>query len=108
MDKKALGKRINASRKEKGWTSEQLSEACDINATYVRQIEAGAKTPSLPVFISICNQLQVSPTYLLYDSLTDINSKEMDALWELWQTATPWQLKMITSMIEGALKIYPK
>lgn len=107
MDRKSLGKRINTSRKEKGWTSEQLSEACNINATYVRQIEAGAKTPSLPVFISICNQLQVSPTYLLYDSLTDMNSKEMDALWELWQTATPQQIKMINSMIEGALKIYP-
>ena len=39
MDKKLLGKRINTARKERGWTSERLSEACNINATYLRQIE---------------------------------------------------------------------
>lgn len=39
MDKKLLGKRINIARKERGWTSERLSEACNINATYLRQIE---------------------------------------------------------------------
>ena len=47
MDKKLPGKRINTARKERGWTSECLSEACNINATYLRQIESGAKTPSL-------------------------------------------------------------
>ena len=40
MDKKLLGKRINTARKERGWTSERLSEACNIHATYLRQIEA--------------------------------------------------------------------
>ena len=40
MDKKLLGKRINTARKERGWTSERLSEACNINATYLQQIEA--------------------------------------------------------------------
>ena len=45
MDKKLLGRRINAARKDRGWTSEHLSEICNINATYLRQIESGAKTP---------------------------------------------------------------
>lgn len=52
MDKKLLGKRINMARKERGWTGERLAEACSINATYLRQIEAGSKVPSLPVFVS--------------------------------------------------------
>lgn len=47
MDKKLLGRRINITRKERGLTSERLSEICNINATYLRQIESGAKTPSL-------------------------------------------------------------
>lgn len=51
MDKKLLGKRINTARKERGWASERLSEACNINATYLRQIEAGTKVPSLQVFV---------------------------------------------------------
>ncbi len=106
MDRKSLGKRINAARKDRGWTSEQLSEACNINATYVRQIESGAKTPSLPVFISICNQLEVSPTYLLFDSLADASAQGIDELATLWKTASPQQIKVITSMIESALKVY--
>lgn len=59
MDKKLLGKRINMARKERGWTGERLAEACSINATYLRQIEAGTKVPSLPVFVSLCAALKV-------------------------------------------------
>ena len=63
MDKKLLGKRINMARKERGCTGERLAEACSINATYLRQIETGSKVPSLPVFVSLCAALNVSPTY---------------------------------------------
>ena len=59
MEKKLLGKRINAARKERGWTGEHLAEVCSINATYLRQIESGAKTPSLQVFVSLCDALHV-------------------------------------------------
>ena len=74
MDKKLLGRRINAARKDRGWTSEHLSEICNINATYLRQIESGAKTPSLQMFVSLCEALKVSPTYLLADSLQHLRT----------------------------------
>ena len=48
MEKNGLGKRLNAVRKDKGLTSDKLSEMCNINATYLRQIEGGTKMPSLP------------------------------------------------------------
>ena len=103
MDRKQLGKRLNAARKDKGITSEKLAELCSINATYLRQIEAGSKTPSLPVFVSLCRELQVSPSYLLSDELAVPEIQDMDALWELWQTATPKQIKMISAMLRSAL-----
>lgn len=103
MDKKLLGKKINIARKDKGITSEKLSELCNINATYLRQIESGAKMPSLPVFISICRELKVSPSYLLSDILADPEAQEMDALSELWEKATPKQIKMVNSMIRSVL-----
>lgn len=107
MDKKLLGKRINIARKERGWTSERLSEACNINATYLRQIlrqiESGAKVPSLQVFVLLCEALKVSPTYLLAEVLPSMELQNMDVLLELWQTATPRQITMITSMIRSAL-----
>ena len=104
MDKTLLGKRINTARKERGLTSERLSEACGINATYLRQIESGAKVPSLQVFVLLCQALRVSPTYLLADALPDLGLQDMDALLELCRTATPKQLTMITAMIRSALE----
>ena len=78
MDKKLLGKRINTARKDRGWTSERLSEACNINATYLRQIESGAKTPSLQVFVTLCSTLNVSPTYLLADNLNPLRPNQQN------------------------------
>ena len=104
MDKKLLGKRINTARKERGWTSERLSEACNINATYLRQIESGAKVPSLQVFVLLCEALKVSPTYLLAEVLPSMELQNMDVLLELWQTATPKQITMMTSMIRSVLE----
>ena len=103
MDRKQFGRRLNAARKDKGITSEKLAELCSINATYLRQIEAGSKTPSLPVFVSLCRELKVSPSYLLSDELAVPEIQDMDALWELWQTATPKQIKMISAMVRSAL-----
>ena len=77
MDKKLLGKRINIARKERCWTSERLSEACNINATYLRQIESGTKVPSLQVFVLLCEALKVSPTYLLAEVLPSMELQNM-------------------------------
>ena len=46
LDGKMLGKRINIARKSRGLTSEKLAEMCNINATFLRQIEGGSKGPS--------------------------------------------------------------
>lgn len=104
MDKKLLGKRIHLARKDLGWTSERLSEACHINATYLRQIEAGAKVPSLPVFVSLCQALRVSPNYLLPDLVPIREQQDMDALLTLWQTATPKQLRLLSSLLRAAVE----
>lgn len=103
MDKKLLGRRINMARKEIGWTSERLAEVCSINATYLRQIESGAKIPSLPVFISLCKALNVSPTYLLPEALPQQENQDIDAMLELAQSATPKQLNMMVSMMRSAM-----
>ena len=99
-----MGKRINTARKDRGWTSERLSEACNINATYLRQIESGAKTPSLQVFVTLCSTLNVSPTYLLADNLNLTESQDLDSLLALCRSATPKQMNMIVAMVRSALE----
>ena len=104
MDRRCLGQKINSARKDMGITSEKLAEICDINATYLRQIESGTKVPSMKVFLSICNALKVSPTYLLQDSLVNPECSEMDDLLYLWKVASPKQIKLFTSMVRSAIE----
>lgn len=104
MDKKLFGKRINTARKEQKLTGEKLAEACNINATYLRQIEGGMKLPSLPVFVTLCRELKASPTYLLADALDGSNAYDLDIMFELIEKATPAQMRMITAMIRSALE----
>ena len=103
MEKNGLGKRLNAVRKDKGLTSDKLSEMCNINATYLRQIEGGTKMPSLPVFISICNALKASPDYLLRDELEENEVTAIREIGELWEKVPPSRQALVLEMIRAAL-----
>lgn len=101
MNKKGLGRRVNIARKDRGLTSERLSELCHINATYLRQIEAGKKSPSLEVFLTLCREMKVSPNFLLADELPEEDGVELLA--QLYRKATPSQIRIIAAMVSGAL-----
>ena len=71
MNVAALGIRIHETRKKAGITSDKLAELCGVGPVHIRKIESGAKSPSIHLFVRICNALRVSPEYLLQDSLED-------------------------------------
>lgn len=104
MKRTGLGKHINLIRKDKNITSDKLSELCNINATYLRQIECGSKIPSLPVFIDICNALDISADYLLQDELTSNHSSTANDLDTLLKNATPSQQELALTIIKAILK----
>lgn len=104
MDKKRLGERIKKARKGKGLTGDKLAEACNIHTTYLRQMEAGTKVPSLPMFVTLCYELDVTPNYLLADVFADTVGDGMDELVALWEKANPGQFKMIVGIIKAALE----
>jgi len=104
MERKLLGKRIKEVRNERGLTGDRLSELCHIDATYLRQIEGGAKCPSLQVFTDICNALRVTPAYLLKDSLTHNEYEQLGELARLWEQATAGQIGLAGAMIRAALE----
>lgn len=103
MEKKLLGKKINVVRKDRKLTAERLSELCNINAVYLRQIEGGVKMPSLPVFIDICNALEISPDYLLRDVLKNNEVSQIKELQMLWESASPRQQELAAVMIQSIL-----
>lgn len=103
MGKLGLGKRINEIRKSRKLTAEKLSELCNINATYLRQIEGGIKTPSLPVFISICKELCISPDYLLQDELTRNTLTGLSELETLWKNISPSDQELVLTIIRAVV-----
>lgn len=104
MEKKGLGKRINSTRKDRNLTADRLSELCNINATYLRQIEGGVKMPSLPVFIDICNALKISPDYLLQDELGENEISKINKLEDLWKDVSPSKQELALAMIKAVLE----
>ena len=104
MEQSKLGKRINEVRKARGLTADKLSELCNINATYLRQIEGGAKMPSLPVFIAICNALHVSPDYLLQDELEENEVSKIQAIETLWENVPLQKQEVALTMIQAVLE----
>lgn len=104
MGQNQLGKRINTVRKDRGLTSDKLSELCNINATYLRQIEGGTKMPSLPVFIDICKALRISPDYLLQDELTENEISTIHEVEKLWKDAPPQKQELVLTMIKAVLE----
>ena len=101
MNKKAFGKRINTARKEKRVTSEKLSEIVGKNAVFIRQIEGANKLPSLPTFVDICNALNVSPNYLLFDSIKDNAQDNVEEIIiHKIRKITPEQTKLVISVFD--------
>lgn len=104
MNKKALGNRINTARKEKRVTSEKLSEIVGKNAVFIRQIESANKLPSLPTFVDICNALNVSPNFLLFDSIKDNAQDNVEKIIiQKIRMLTPEQTKVVLSVFEALI-----
>jgi FMN phosphatase YigB (HAD superfamily)/DNA-binding Xre family transcriptional regulator len=66
LDEKALGKRLQAVRKQKGFTQQALCQAANLSYSTLAKIERGAiKAPSIFTVQSIAEALQISLDELL-------------------------------------------
>lgn len=101
MDRKPLGAQIKKARKQCGMTAERLAEACNMDTTYLRQIESGHKMPSLPMFVILCRELKASPAVLLEDYVPIPEYDERDRLHELYRTLTPEQRSLAAGLLES-------
>lgn len=100
MERRLLGKRINQIRKERGLTSEALSEICDVNAGHIRQIESGIRLPSLPLFIKICRALKTAPNEILKDQFDpEIIESESKLLLKV-ENLTPKQKRILSDLLD--------
>lgn len=105
LDKVAFGERVATARNDRKMTQDGLGELCDISGYHLRQIENGKKGPSIALLITLCNELQVSPAYLLQDSLKSTYPDNYDLLKQELLNAPPTRAEFAVSMIELIKKL---
>ena len=98
MNPEEIGRNIRRYRIKRGLTQEQLAELADLSAGYVRQVELGLKTLSLPTLFRIAEALDTSPQSLLVCAETDSTTR-VDAL---LTECTPWERDVIADIVEAA------
>ena len=68
-----MGKRIAQRRNQLKLKQHTLAEQLGISNNYLSGIERGKEKPSLEIFASLCNALEVTPDYLLMGAMHSNN-----------------------------------
>lgn len=68
LNMKEIGKRIS-DRRKLGIKQNILAEKLDISNNHMSGIENGKATPSVALFVKICDELNVTPDFLLLGSM---------------------------------------
>jgi Predicted transcriptional regulators len=96
-----IGRRIRAVRLKQGITQEKLAELVEAGTTHISHIETGNTIPSLKMFISIVNALDVSADELLCDYLDKSKYVYQNEAMELLGECTENELRVITETIKS-------
>lgn len=73
LDRKEMGRRISKRRKVLGIKQAVLAEKIGVNGNHLSSVETGKVTPSLELFVKICDELGVTPDYLLEGAMHSNN-----------------------------------
>ena len=101
MDEVSLGKKIREARLKKQYTQAKLAEAAGIGEMYLGEIERGTKMPSLRIFITLINALDVSADYILRDELITGEQYIFDELTQKLRDLTPKQRKTASDILDA-------
>lgn len=75
-----IGRRLHWVRQVRGQTLAQLGLDLGVNGTLIRHIESGRRGPSVPLIASMCHVLRITPQYLFYGDVRDIDPELRRAL----------------------------
>ena len=103
MNYKKLGKRIKEERLKQDLTQEKLAESVNLTGVYISHIETGTTKPSLETLVNLCNVLNVTPDFLLFDSLHKSKEYLNDEIAGLLKKCTVDDMKLIVRLIEAVI-----
>ena len=71
MDYEKLGMRVRQQRTLRDMTQGELAEKVGVSTSFIGHIERGEKKASVETIVALCNAMEVSPSALLQDSLSN-------------------------------------
>ena len=104
VDYKKLGYRLKIAREKKKLTQEELAEKTGVTNNYISNIERNKSIPSLETVVKICNVLDITPDYLVLDSLYSSTGYLHDEISELLQQCSPKTIRLISKVIKAIVE----
>ena len=71
VDYEQLGVRVRQQRELNNLTQGELARKVGVTGSFIGHIERGEKKASLETLVALCNALEITPSVLLRDSLSD-------------------------------------
>ena len=71
VDYEKLGVRVRQQRELNNLTQGELARKVGVTGSFIGHIERGEKKASLETLVALCNALEIPPSLLLRDSLSD-------------------------------------
>lgn len=71
MDYAKLGARVRKQRILNQLTQGELARRVGVSTSFIGHIERGEKKASIETVVALCNAMEITPTVLLQDSLSD-------------------------------------
>jgi transcriptional regulator with XRE-family HTH domain len=72
--KRLVGVRLRQLRESAGWTQQQLSEAADLDRSYVADIERGVRNPGMTSLVKLADALDCGIAALFPREVLDLRA----------------------------------
>jgi len=99
IDYRKIGIRIKSKRESKKLTQEELAELTGLTNNYISNIERTRSKPSIETLIKICNALEVTPDYILLDSVYASKEYIMDEIAVKLRKCTKNNIQLVSGII---------
>lgn len=100
LDRKRLGQRVKKAREARHLTQTKLAAILRVTHNYICSIERSHSVPSLEIFVKLCNALNVTPDYLLMDSVNQSHEYIKDELAVKIRKCTPSDMRLLSRFID--------
>ena len=97
METKEIGLKIQRLRIKKGYKQNQLAMLSGISPTYIRDIEAGRKNPTVQILSYICRALEITLQQFFTEEASPENQDKLGQL-------TAHQQELLNEFLKSLLK----